>query len=194
MYQPYSRYPNSKGYQPPQHHAQEYVQDYQDYAPAPHQAQGPPVPHQQHSNPFMAAPGPSTPHRAQPKKSKKKKRVQASPAAPVVPQPGTVATPVMPGNPAAGQPTSSQLGLEWVLVAKNTATPKPSKPTESPVIEPEPVKVNAGLAQAQEELDKVQWIAEAAMICLVEPRREFPIEKFGIVLHRVLLLLLDKLI
>ena len=181
MYRPYSRYPNSNGYQPAQQYAQEYTQEYQDYAPVPHQVQGPPVHPQNPSNPFVAAPGPSTTHRAPPKRLKKKKRAQASPAVPAVPQPGTIAALVMPANPAADQPTSSQPGLEWVLVAKNSATPEPSKPTESPIVEPEPVKINAGLAQAQEELDKVQWIAEAAMICLVEPRREFPIEKFGII-------------
>ena len=173
MYQPYSRYPNSNEYQPPQHYAQEFQQGYQEYVPVPHQAQGSPVPHQQPSNPFMAAPGPSVPHRAPPKRSKKKKHVQASPVTPVVPQPGTVAAPVMPAKPTDDQ-------HEWVLVAKNTATPISSKPTESPAIEPEPVKVDAGLPQAQGELDKVQWIVESAMLCLIEPKREFPIEKFGI--------------
>ena len=79
----------------------------------------------------------------------------------------------MPAKPADDQ-------HEWVLVAKGTATPAPSTPTESPTIEPEPVKIDAGLAQAQGELDKVQWIVESAMLGLIEPRRDFPIEKFGI--------------
>ena len=170
---PYARYSNSNEYQHPQHYVQEYQQGYQEYAPVSHQAQGPPVPHHQPSNPFLAAPGPSVSHRAPPKRSKKKKPVQASPALPVVPQPGTVTAPVMPATPADDQ-------LEWVLVAKGTATPTPPAPTEGPTLEPEPEKVNAGLAQAQEELDRVQWIVESSMCCLIEPRREFPIEKFKI--------------
>ena len=79
----------------------------------------------------------------------------------------------MPATPADDQ-------LEWVLVAKGTSTPTPPAPTEGPALEPEPEKVNAGLAQAQEELDRVQWIVESSVCCLIEPRREFPIEKFGI--------------
>ena len=95
---PYARYSNSNEYQHPQHYLQEqeYQQGYQGYAPMSHQVQGPPVPHPQPSNPFLVAPGPSISHRAPPKRSKKKKPVQASPALPVVPQPGTVTTPVIP--------------------------------------------------------------------------------------------------
>ena len=44
----------------------------------------------------------------------------------------------------------------------------------------EPETVNAGLAQAQEELDRAQWIVESSMCCLIEPRREFPLEKYGV--------------
>ena len=45
---------------------------------------------------------------------------------------------------------------------------------------PEHVKVNAGLYQAQADLDKVQCIVESALICLLEPRKEYPLSKFGI--------------
>ena len=45
---------------------------------------------------------------------------------------------------------------------------------------PEHVKVNAGLYQAQADLDKVQSIVESALVCLLEPRREYPLSKFGI--------------
>ena len=172
---PYARYSNSNEYQHPQHYVQEqeYHQGYHGYAPMPHQVQGPPVPLSQPSNPFLAAPGPSRSHQAPPRRSKKKKPVQASPAVPVVPQPGTVTTPVMPATPADDQ-------LEWVLVAKGTSTPTPPAPTEGPALEPEPEKVNDGLAQAQEELDRAQWIVESSMCCLIEPRREYPIEQYNI--------------
>ena len=139
---PYARYSNSNEYQYPQHYEQEqeYQQGYQGYAPVPHQGQGPPVPHSQPSNPFLAAPGPNRTHRAPPRRSKKKKPAQASPA---VPQPGTVATPVVPATPADDK-------LEWVLVSKGTSTPSLPASTKAPALEPEPEKVNAGLVRAQE--------------------------------------------
>ena len=87
---PYARYSTGNEYQyPPQQYEQEYQQGYQGYAPEPHQSQGP-----QSANPFLAAPGPK---RAPPRRSRKKRTAQASPA---VPQPGTVATPAMPATPA----------------------------------------------------------------------------------------------
>ena len=179
MYQPYSRYSNSNGYQHHQH-PQPYQQEYQEYVPAPHQAQGSPVPYQQPSNPFTASLAPTILLLAQSKKGKKKKRTLTSPAAPMVPQPGTVIAPVLTATPAADQPTSSLPGHEWVLVAKGAATPAPSTSSEISVVVPEYVKVNAGLYQAQADLDKVQCIVESALICLLEPRKEYPLSKFGI--------------
>ena len=168
---PYARYSNSNEYQYPQQYEQEqeYQQGYQGYAPVPHQGQGPPVTHSQPSNPFLAAPGTNQTHRAPPRRSRKKTPAQASP---VVPQPGTVAAPVMPATPADDK-------LEWVLVSKGTSAPSLPASTEAPAPEPEQT-VNAGLVRAQEELDWAQWIIEASMCCLVEPRREFPIDQFGI--------------
>ena len=71
-------------------------------------------------------------------------------------------------------------GHEWVLVAKGAATAATSTSPDIIVVEPEPVKVNAGLQQAQADLDKLQAIVESSLVCLLEPRREYPLSKFGI--------------
>ena len=40
------------------------------------------------------------------------------------------------------------------------------------IMEPEPVKVDAGLQQAQADLDQLQAIVEASLVCLLEHRLE----------------------
>ena len=159
---PYSRYPAEYQYQP-QEYQPEYNSEYQQgyYAPEPHQGQGPPS-----ANPFLAPPGPK---RAPPRRSRKKR---TTPAQPVVPQPGTTTTPARPA-------TQADEKLEWVLVPKGTPAPSLSNPAETPALEPEPVKVNAKLVEAQAEVDRVQWLVESSLCILVEPRRVYPIEKFG---------------
>ena len=156
QHHPYSRYPAEY-----QHQSQDY-QEYQGYyAPEPHQGQGPPS-----SNPFLAPPGPK---RAPPRRSRKKR---TTPAQPVVPQPGTKTTPARPA-------TQADEKLEWVLVPKGTPAPLLTNPVATPTLEPEPVKVNAKLAEAQGEVDKVQWLVESSLCILVEPRRAHPIDQFG---------------
>ena len=180
MYQPYSRYQNGNGYQ---HHPQQYQQEYQEYAPVPHQAQGPTVPYQQPTNPFVAPLAPTPPPLAQSngqKKGKKKKRTLPSPAAPVAPQPGGVVDSALTAPPVSNQPVSNRLGHKWVLVAEDTANSAQSTSPEVSIVVSEPVKVDAGLGQAQAELDKVHSIVESALICLLEPRKEYPLSQFGI--------------
>ena len=69
--------------------------------------------------------------------------------------------------------------MEWVLVPKGTPAPSLSNPAETPALEPEPMKINAKLVEAQAEVDRVQWLVESSLCILVEPRRVYPIEKFG---------------
>ena len=154
MYQPYSRYSNSKGYQH-QQHPQQYQPEYQEYVPVPHQAQGPPAPYQQPSNPFMAPLAPTPPFVAQSKKGKKKKRTLTSPATPMSTPPVAVVAPAPTATPDSNPPASNLPGHEWVLIAKGTTTPAPSTSPEVPSVVPEHMKVNAGLYQAQAELYKV---------------------------------------
>ena len=47
-------------------------------------------------------------------------------------------------------------------------------------MEPEPVKVDAGLQQAQADLDKLQAIVEASLVCLLEHRLEYKLSRFGL--------------
>ena len=159
---PYSRYPAEYQYQP-QEYQPEYNSEYQQgyYAPEPHQGQGPPS-----ANPFLAPPGPK---RAPPRRSRKKR---TTPAQPVVPQPGTTTTPARPA-------TQADEKLEWVLVPKGTPAPSLPNPAETPALEPEPVKINAKLVEAQAEVDRVQWLIESSLCILVEPRRVYPNERFG---------------
>ena len=150
----------------------------------PHQAQGPPVPYQQPTNPFVAplapTPPPLTQSNGQKKRKKKKKRTLPSPAVPVVPPPGGVVGLALTAPPVPNQPVSNQPGHKWVLVAEDTANPAQSTSTEVSIVVSEPVKVDAGLGHAQAELDKVQSIVESALICLLEPRKEYPLSQFGI--------------
>ena len=71
-------------------------------------------------------------------------------------------------------------GFQPTHLAKGTTTPATATSPEVPAVVPEPVKVNAGLHQAQADLDKVQSIVESALVCLLESRREYPLSKFGI--------------
>ena len=145
-------------YHPYQHQSQGY-QEYQGYyAPEPHQGPGP-----SSSNPFLAPPGPK---RAPPRRSRKKR---TTPAQPAVPQPGTATTPARPAIQADEK-------LEWVLVPKGTPAPLPANPVATPTLEPEPEKVSAKLAEAQSDVDKVQWLVESSLCILVEPRRAHPID------------------
>ena len=66
-----------------------------------------------------------------------------------------------------------------MLVPKGTPAPSLPAPAEAPALEPEPAKINAKLVEAQAEVDKVQWLIESSLCILVEPRRAYPIEKFG---------------
>ena len=128
----------------------------------------------------MAPLAPPTPFVAQPKKGKKKKRTQNSAAVVMTTPPVAAVAPTQTTNTEANPPASNMPGHEWVLVAKGAATPATSTSTEVPAVTPEPVKVNAGLQQAQADLDKLQSIVESALVCLLEPRREYPLSKFGI--------------
>ena len=47
-------------------------------------------------------------------------------------------------------------------------------------MEPEPVKVVAGLKQAQADMEKMQSIIEFALICIIEPRRGYQLSQVGI--------------
>ena len=179
MYQPYSRYSNDNGYQH-QQYPQQYQTEYPEYVPAPQQAQGPPAPYQQPSNPFMASLAPTPPFAAQSKKGKKKKRTQTSAAVVMSTPPVAAVAPTPTATPESNPPASNLPGHEWVLVAKGTTTPATSTSPEVPAVVAEPVKVNAGLQQAQADLDKVQSIVESALVCLLEPRREYPLSKLGI--------------
>ena len=179
MYQLYSRYSNGNGYQH-QSYSQQYQAEYPDYVPAPQQAQGPPAPFQQPLNPFMSPLAPATPFVAQPKKGKKKKRTQTSAAVVMTTPPVAAVAPTQTANPESNPPESNLPGHEWVLVAKGTATPATSTSPEVPAVAQEPVKINTGLYQAQADMDKVQSIIESALVCLLEPRREHPLSKFGI--------------
>ena len=148
-------------------------QDYGYYAPEPYQNQGPPT-----MNPFVANPGPR----------RKRNRKQKDVTLPVVPQPGTTTAPVAvlasatipapvpakPADPAEGQQ------LEWVLVPKGTPVATSSSTVATPPVEPEPEKVSDKLADAQKEVNRLQWIVENSLIILVEPRRAYPIVEFGL--------------
>ena len=46
--------------------------------------------------------------------------------------------------------------------------------------EPEPEKPNAELRAAQAAVNKLQWIVESAMACLLEQRLRYPLNKIGI--------------
>ena len=107
-------------------------------------------------------------------------------ATPVVPQPmGNVVPPpeVLPKLPQNPAPVAQQLappGQKWILVADTTTTevqPVPIQPTEpakSTVetiqAELESEKPNAELKVAQAAANKLQWIVESAMVCLLEQR------------------------
>ena len=64
-----------------------------------------------------------------------------------------------------------------VLIAEDATRPAS---TEVTIMEPEPVKVDAGLQQAQADVDKMQSIIESALICLIEPRQNYQLSQVGI--------------
>ena len=137
-----------------------YQQEYQEYAQGPNQAQGPPVQHQHQPslNPFVAPPAPSSlaQTNAQKKKSKTKRHESSTSAAPMVPQPlGNVApAPMASSTPlVSNQNVLVPPGHKWVLEADGphaTIPPAPAPPASLEVVnvEPEPVKVDAGLKTA----------------------------------------------
>ena len=179
MYQPYQRY-HGNGYQ---NNHQQYQQDYPEYAPVPHQAQGPPAQYQQTSNPFIAPLAAAPLPLAQPnvqRKNKKKKRQPSTSAAPVVPQPKGIMTPALAVPLVPSQSTTTPPGHKWVLLAENAPNPTQPASPEVKIVEQDPVKVNAGLKQAQADLDKMQSIIESALICLIEPRQGYQLSQFGI--------------
>ena len=113
---------------------------------------------------------------AQPKKSKKKKKTQNVMTTPPV----AAVAPTQTSNIEANPPQPATPGHEWDLVAKGAAsTARPASP-EVAIMEPEPVKVDAGLQQAQADLDKLQAIVEASLVCLLEHRLEYPLSRFGL--------------
>ena len=65
-------------------------------------------------------------------------------------------------------PSQTPPGHKWALVPEDTPEPEPSKPSEE-------------LKAAQAAADKLQGIVEAAVICLLEHRTEYPLEEFGII-------------
>ena len=65
-------------------------------------------------------------------------------------------------------PSQTPPGQKWALVPEDTPEPEHSKPNEE-------------LKAAQAAADKLQGIVEAAVICLLEHRTEYPLEKFGII-------------
>ena len=164
---PYQRYQNG-GY---------------DYEPAyiqgQHQNYGPQVQYQPQppTNPFVAAPTPPSP--ALPK-AQKRNNLKRRTVAPVVPQPmGNVvpaptAAPTLPPNSSPNEIIPP--GLKWALVPDS----KPATIQIGDKPEPEPSKPNEELTVAQTAADKLQRIVEAAVICLIEPRTQYPLEKFGI--------------
>ena len=119
-------------------------------------------------NPFVAAPTPPSQAltNAQKWNGRKKNRV-----APVIPQPVANVVPAQKADPAPPpNPSANEIippGHKWVLVPDNTPEPEPSKPS-------------AELKAAQEAIDKLQRIVEAAVICLIEHRTEYPLTRFGI--------------
>ena len=144
------------------------------------QAQGPSIPYQPPSNPFLAPAAPHAPSVAQPKRGKKKRKTQKF-AAVVMTTPTVAAVaPTQAASAEVNPPPSNLPGHEWVLVAKGAAaTATPASP-DVIVVEPEPVKIDAGLQQAQADLDRLQAIMESSLVCLMEFRREYPLSKFGI--------------
>ena len=91
---------------------------------------------------------------------------------PAVPQPGTATAPARPVDQADEK-------LEWVLVPKGTPATTPSNTVTTPPAEPEPEKVSNKLADAQSDVNKVQWLVESSLCLLIEPRRAYPIDQFG---------------
>ena len=152
-------------------------QDYGYYAPEPYQNHGPPT-----TNPFVANPGPK---RATRKRNRKPfvpqpgiqptvpVPVQASATTPV-PVPTSAPVPAKPADPAEDQQ------LEWVLVPKGTPAATSSSAVVTSPVEPEPEKVSNRLAEAQKDVNKLQWIVESSLCLLVEPRRTFPMAEFGL--------------
>ena len=126
-------------------------QEYQEYEPT----------HYPPSNPFQAhsPQGQSNDQR----KNKTKRRPPPRRPAPVVPQPtGTPApvsaTPQVPGNIPPGH--------KWAIVPENTPELEPARPS-------------ADLKAAQNAANRMQETVEAAIICLLEHRLEYPLENFG---------------
>ena len=154
MYQPYQRYQQ---------------QEYPEYEPAPYQAQGPPVKHQQNSNPFHASAATTHPPQAQLNNQRRNKNKRRAPpprrTSTVVPQPRGTTAPV-PDVPQA--PSHIPPGHKWAIVPEDTPELEPAKPNEE-------------LKAAQDAADKLQEMVEAAVICLLEHRLEYPLERFGII-------------
>ena len=90
----------------------------------------------------------------------------------VVPAPK--AAPAPPPNPSPNKIIPP--GHKWALVPDST--PATIQIFDKP--EPEPSKPNEELRVAQTATNKLQRLVEAAMICLIEQRTEYPLEKFGI--------------
>ena len=115
-------------------------------------------------------------------------------AVPRVPQPmgNAVQTrEVIPNVTQNPTPTSQQLappGQKWILVTDTatiptevqltqTQAPEPTKPTGVKV---EPEKPNEDLKPAQAAANKLQWIIESSMACLLEQRVKYPLKTIGI--------------
>ena len=127
-------------------------QEYQEYEPA----QYPP------SNPFQAhlSQGQSNNQR----RNKTKGRPPPKRPAPVVPQPTGTPAPISTTPPV---PSNIPPGHKWAIVPEDTP-------------ELEPARSNADLKAAQNAADRMQGTVEAAIICLLEHRLEYPLEDLGI--------------
>ena len=93
--------------------------------------------------------------------------------------------PKLPQNPSPSTQQLAPPGQKWVLVADTTPANVPPAPIqraapEADKPEPEPTKPNAELKAEQTAVNRIQWIIESAMICLLEQRLKYPIEKIGI--------------
>ena len=97
----------------------------------------------------------------------------------VLPPLGNV-TPLLTALLVPSQTESVPPGHRWVLIAESSPTQALPTSPEVIIVEPEPVKVDAGLKIAQAAVDKMQCIIKSALICLLEPRLEYQLSQIRI--------------
>ena len=117
---------------------------------------------------------------SQKQNNRRNKRGLSWPAAPVVPQPvGNVAPApqVLPPSPQnLSQNVEPPPGHKWVLVSDGAQATIPPAPAP----EPEPVETSAEMKMAQAAVNRMQYIKESALICLLEPRQRYSLSEIGI--------------